>query len=526
MPRLFSSGRKDGILIIVLVVLAVFVSLPNLFSTNIDDLDSAHHLLDGYFFHDAFRDHPGSASYVIQYYKQYPALGFGYWPPLFPFSLGLLTSVAGDSVLVGRACILLWGIVFTLAFYALLRRQLPAWLSFCAAAACITVPGVSWSFNEIMLELPTLAVMCLALLAYLRARDHMDEPSSLLRGLITGAALAAVIYAKQPAFFLYLAILVDVVMKPALLRKKETWISIATLVILAIPLGLFTLKYGHANIAQSVGSGTNLIMPNYKTSPRWSFATWSFYPRISASCLNAVVVLLTVGALVLSAVSRRFREENRLWLGWLAFFYLTFSYYDNRLSRHATFWWPAWIALAAVFLYWVMNHSRKSVAMALPALFLISLPFQMVHASQRDLSDYRGQMPIVKRLFNRDPGNVLLLGPDKQTWVPFIREFDSARKVHVLRGENLVEAGWTMPEILQRFRIGTVLIEIPSDSASSEKQELEAEIVGLNSISTLIREADAHYARRGHDVLVLQYRYTGIKDDVMADVPLSDHSPK
>jgi 4-amino-4-deoxy-L-arabinose transferase-like glycosyltransferase len=524
MPRSFSFCRRDWISILFLTVFAVLVSLPGLRSTNIDDLDSAHHLMDGYFFHDAFRDHPTSAGYVIQYYKQYPALGFGYWPPLFPLSLGLLTSVAGDHVLVGRACMLLWGVAFTLAFYFLLRRQLPSWLSFCAAISCITVPGMIWSFNEIMLELPTLAVMCIALLLYLHARDQVNEPTSTLRGLGTGVALAAVIYAKQPAFFLYLAILFDVLATPALLRKKETWISVATLVFLAIPLAIFTLKFGHANIAQSVGSGTDTIMAGYKTSPRWSLATWSYYPGIAGSSLNFVVIVLGIGGLVWSFLSRSFREANRLWLGWFAFFYLTFSYYDNRQPRHATFWWPAWIALAAAALYVIINRSRRTVALLLPSIFLLPVPFQLVQARQKDFSDYHDQMPIVKQLFREgDPGNILLLGPDKQTWVPFIREFDSAREVHVLRGETLMEAGMPLQDILQKFRIGTVLMEVPSDPAG-EIQELQSEMTTLDNMPNLVRKDDAHFARRGRDVRVLQYRYTGIKDEVMSDVPLSHHT--
>jgi hypothetical protein len=60
----------------------------------------------------------------------------------------------------------------------------------------------------------------------------------------------------------------------------------------------------------------------------------------------------------------------------------------------------------------------------------------------------------------------------------------------------------------------------------SEKQRLDSLVSDLDSFHGLALKDKGHYARRGRDVLVLQYRYTGIKDDVMSEVPLSAHSLK
>ncbi|HEY0264014.1 MAG TPA: glycosyltransferase family 39 protein [Granulicella sp.] len=523
MPRSLASIRKDLIPILVLLVFAVIVSLPSLHATSIDDLDSAHHLMDGYFFRDLILDHPHSLSYVFNYYKQYPALGFIFWPPLFPFVLGLFALVAGDHVLVGRACIFFFGVIFTLAFYALLRRQFPTWLAFCATLSAITIPGLFWSFNQIKLELPTLAVMCLALLAYLHARDKVAEPSSIPRALFTALALAAVVYTKQPAYFLYLAIVLDVLCIPALLRKRETWVTVAALVIFIVPLALFTLKFGRANLAQSIGTNTKLIMSSYEAIPRWSFAAWSYYPRLVGSLLNPVVALLGIGGLILCMTSRSFRSANRIWLGWFFLFYLTFSFYDNRVPRHSSFWWPAWIVLATACLYGIMQRLPRSATLALPVLFLLPVPFQIAQGERHEYADFYGQMPIVQNLFSTgDPGNILIFGPDKQTWIAYIREADHERKTHVLRGESLLAAGFTLPEICRKFRVGTMLVEVPSGSASPDASEPQVGVSELNSIPGLSRGPDAHFTYAGHDVLVMQYRYTGIKDAVMPDIPLSN----
>src|ERR1039458_2066824 len=91
------------------------ISQPSLLSPDIDDLDSAHHLMDGYFFRDLIIDHPVShlPTYALNYYKQYPALGFIFWPPLFPFVLGLFCLVGGPHVLTARMCIAFFGLIFS-----------------------------------------------------------------------------------------------------------------------------------------------------------------------------------------------------------------------------------------------------------------------------------------------------------------------------------------------------------------------------------------------------------------------------
>ncbi len=523
MPRWIEALGRDTLARLGLVALVCFVSLPSLRSGNIDDLDSAHHLLDGYFFHDLASAHPVMhlEGWTLAYYKQYPALGFIFWPPLFPAVLGLFCVAGGDHVLTARVCLLCFGCLFALAFFALLRRQMPVWLAFCAAASALTVPGMVWSFEQIMLELPTLAVMCVALLAYLQVRDHAEEPTSVARALGCALALAAVIYTKQPAYFLYGAVALDALFVPRLVRKRETWILAAAMVVLCLPLVLFTVKFGHADLAQSVGNNTQLIMKDYRALPRWSVAAWTFYPRLAPTRLNPVVLVLGCMALGLAVVSRTFRRANILWLGWFGLAYLTFSFYDNRLARHSTFWWPAWIALAAACLQCVLVRLESRLpsrawAGALPVLFLLPIPWQVLRSRQQDYSDFRGQRPIVAGLFaDGDPGNVLLFGPDKQTFIALIREYDGQRRVHVLRGESLLATGRSLADVCRDYQISRVLVELAPAGSDEPRSESMSAAAGFQ------RLPDAQFRRRGAAVRVLEYRYTGPFAPQPAPVPLS-----
>jgi hypothetical protein len=510
--------RRDWIAVLALLLVTLAVALPSLRSTGIDDLDSAHHLMDGYFFYDLFRAHPHShlQQYVTHYYKQYPALGFIYWPPFFPFVLGIFCLVFGTHIFTARLCLLFFGAVFGVSFYAILRRSLPVWLSLTATVAAITVPGITWSFNKIMLELPTLAVMCVAVLAFYLVMDHREDGTSVSRGLLCGAACAAVVYTKQPAWFLYLALLVEALRHRRIFRKPEAWIVVAVTAVLCLPLVLFMLKFGHADLAESVGN--NIKFMGHSTLPRRSIASWVFYPALAWPLLNPLVWLLACGALVLAFLRPAFRRNHALWLAWFVFAYLTFSFYGNKDARYATFWWPAWIALAAACLQYVSLKVPRLYRFYLPLLFLLPVPWQLVNSWHQDYTDYRGEHPVVDNLFAKgSPGNVLVFGKDEQTFVALIREDDPGLQVHVLRGDSLLSDGLSVGDMCREYRIRTILVELPPLSTLAAYPGLQT-LSGTPQFDPL---PNGEFRRRGIPIRVIEFRYTGPMDPVMADVPLS-----
>ena len=374
------------------------------------------------------------------------------------------------------------------------------------------------------------------------------------RGLFAGVACAAVIYAKQPAWFLYPALALDAaVLHRHLFRKLETWIAVATIVVLCLPLALFTLKFGHANLAQSVGNNTQLIMGQYHALARWSLASWLFYPRMAWTSLNPVVVVLACAALILAVARPGFRRNNLLWLAWLFFAYLTFSFYDNKSWRHATFWWPAWIALAAACIQFAVRRlaaeSPRSdrplsgfpsplrlATIALPALLLLPIPWQLRHDLQQNYTEYRGQRSLVVPLFAGPvgPGNILLFGDDKQTFIALIREYDTGRRSSVLRGDALLDTaqtaggpavsksvnpGSSIPELCREYQIRTILVEAPP-SANDRSTAAEIRILQTDPAFTSL-ETGSFLLKRS-TVPVLVFRYNGPVNPTMADVPLSN----
>jgi hypothetical protein len=513
------SGAWNLIALVMILAFVVLVSKPTMLSPDIDDLDSAHHLVDGYFFRDLIVDHPTShlEAYALGYYKQYPAMGFIFWPPFFSFVLGLFCMVGGTHVLTARVCLLFFGVVFSWAFYAILRRRFSIWLSFSATIAAIVMPGLAWDFNQIMLEMPTLAMMCLAVLAYFHVIDHLEGKSSIGRGLLCGFLCAAVIYTKQPAWFLYPALMVDfLLLHRRFAAKAEVLVTIVTTFVLCLPLVAFTLTYGRADLSQAVIQDPRLKLAlNNHYLPRWSIEAWTFYPNYALSLVSPTVLLLLVGAIVYAFWNSRFRREYALWLAWFVLGYLTLSYYDNRRPRFAAFWWPSLIVLAAGFLWVMMERVPRKWAWALPLLLWVPVPFQLHENFTTDYTDYRGVQPPIDELFALgNPGNILTFGYDKQVFVAIIREHDVDRQVHIVRGERLLATGATLADVCRRYRIQTVLIELtPIDSMDNYKE--------LSNTSLFKPIEKSSFLRRRITMPVLGYRYLGPIDATMADIPLS-----
>ncbi len=517
--RLLSPG---GAAVVCILLLVGFLSSRSLHVSDFGLDDSARHVMDGYFFYDLVHDHPahGLGPYTLHYFRQYPSIGFVFWPPLFAAVLGAFCLVGGPHVLTARACMMFFGAVFGVSFYALLRRRFPVLLSFAATAAAMTVPGIGWSFEDIMLELPTLAMMCLATLAYFHLTDRLQQKTSVWRGLLCAVACAAVVYTKQPAWFLYGALLADfVVNHRRFVRKAEVWIAIAGTCLLCLPLALFMVRFGHDNFAQSVGSNTATIMRGFESLPRWSIAAWTFYPKLALSSLNLVVVLLALAALILAAVRPHFARENALWLTWFALAYLTFSFYDNRSERNATFWWPAWVALAAACLYALMQRVPVRFARFAPVALLLWVPVQAEQDVHTDPVYLHGQQAAVATMFaGGSPGNILVFGRDQYMFVTLVREHDPQRRSYVLRGDKLLDAGYSLDEICRQFRVGTVAVEVPSDVDPAAATGLQS----LRDGADFSPAGAANLDSAGTPYKLTLYRYLGPMDPAMAEVPLSN----
>ena len=227
----FAMNKKTELLVVLAILIGclLVVAKASLLNPQLGGLDEAHHVMDGIFFHDLFTDLPFSElkSYPYNYYKQYPALGFLFWPPFFPAIEGIVFMVSGIDLLSAQISILLFAILLSACFYLILRKQMPLLPALAGTVLLISTPGLYQYFNVVMLEVPTLAMMALTLLIYSNITDASPNARRWWHWQLLAVVAAMSLYTKQTAFILFPAILLDLLLNHrSLLKEKAAWLGL------------------------------------------------------------------------------------------------------------------------------------------------------------------------------------------------------------------------------------------------------------------------------------------------------------
>ena len=513
---MLSHPRSNLAAVLGLLLVVLYLSWDGLSQPTIEGIDGAHHVMDGVFFRDFYVDLPFDSlgSYPFDYYAQYPALGFIFWPPVYPMVEGLFFLLAGEiNLFVSQLCMLFFACMAMLAGFFLLRPRFGPGLS---CLAMISLFGISEFIkyqNQVRLEVPTIAVGLCFLLSY---QGLLSRAKPEYWRLCCFSLLGAIaIYTKQTAFPILLAVCLDLLLhRRQLLRQPRFLASGAALVLLLVPLALFTLKYGKSNIAQSVGSGTATIMEGYESAARFSLESWLFYPSGLWEFVNPLILLLAVLGSVLCITQREFRRANTLWLAWAACFYLAFSYFDNRTLRFTVLLYPPLVFLAAGALQWLLQLPRLAAkrTLILGCLLLASGGLALRNESRHVLAGFRDVGAVMAPLkIEAARGNLAYLGRFRQLFVYHFRKEDPRREHHFLQADDILSGQPELLEQLSKYRVQYILVE------STQLEMLER----LRAAPEGIRVHAEHELHSPRESLKLTiFEFTGELAPTMAAPPL------
>jgi 4-amino-4-deoxy-L-arabinose transferase-like glycosyltransferase len=158
-------GKKDyvGHVLVTLVALAIFIMSISRSGLWFPDMPS--HALNGIFYKDMIEErgflHP--KSYAERYYVQYPSLTVGMYPPIFYLTEALSFKILGLSPLSARLTVLLFTLIGINVFLLMCRLWFPVWLSVLATVLLLLQPSMLFGQQNVMLEIPFLAVSMIAL---------------------------------------------------------------------------------------------------------------------------------------------------------------------------------------------------------------------------------------------------------------------------------------------------------------------------------------------------------------------------
>ena len=511
-------GTWTRVLPLLLIALfALSICWHSLSSTRIDDMDSAHHIMDGIYFRDLMHDLAFAhvVSYTYNYYEHYPALSLLIYPPVFGAVEGTVFLASGSvDMRVSRWTVLGFGVLLACLLYRLLEPRWGSAAALLGVLLLLSTPLISLLYNEVMLEVPAVAMALLAVFAYL----HMvrtPEPSW-KAVVVFAVAAAAAVYTKQTAGFVYAPLAVDLVVNHrALLRNRRVWIGAALVLVFLLPLAAFTYKFGRFQLVQSIGTDQHLI-PAYGFTglfpERWTVAAWLFYPRMLLR-ENPLMLVAGLAAAVICVRDREFFKANVIWLAWVVAWYLCFGYFLNKRDRMAFLWLPGLAALTAAVLWWCSRRSKAG-------WWLYLLPCAMIAANAP--AAYRAAEPgfigvpaLVEKIgISRTPGNIAYFGRYHQTIVPFVRKADTTRQSYILRGTRILRASSGLADAFYRFRVRYVVVDEVTAGADREQ------IVHLETTGALAPVDTGEFTMDGkvHPTRIL--RYTGPIAPEMATIPL------
>lgn len=451
MLQQFYQGHRP-LIIILSTLIALCFSISGLLTPSIEGLDSSHNVMDGLFFYDLLSQDLWDMQslgellhYPLNYHKQYPALGFVYWPPFWPAVESIFFGLFGSTLLAAQLSITFFTLIFCLSFVSICSRVINVWLSFATLVALFTTREFFFSANTIMRDMPAVATMTATLWTALKWQES-TTPKRWLGLLVVVATIS--IYTKQTTSLMLLAIASALlIQRPSTFKEKPTLVAMLSFSILALPLIVFTLTTANANLGQSFGSNTTAIVQGYKGLDRWSMEGWTYYCKWFFRESPGLTLLALVG---LYSIYRRVRGKTAslveiTLITWLVLFYVLFSFFDNKSARFTTLVMPAISILAAISINDIIQ-SRTTlskvprIAIGIFLILMLSIP----HA-------YKTYNAMIPRMKNIDKATTLILnqtkntktddciaytGKFKQVFVQSIRRQDLDRRLSIVDGAD------------------------------------------------------------------------------------------
>lgn len=316
--------------------------------------DSFHHLMNGIFVHDALCDPVAAISDPLEfgknYYRHYPAVNLGYYPPVFPMLEAVTMSVVGVSSFAGQLTVLLFALCMALFAFAWFRLRLDRWWAFAAAAVLVATPTMVYWGRDIMLEIPALAFMLGGMWGF-ESAIRADKPSwrsCLVCGLCTAMALLT----KQHALLLFGVYGISIVTTRRWkhLLNPRVVVALAIMGIAGAAITLMTLKVGGAAVGHTLGLNRQHV------AQRFNAGQWLYYLRVLPEIVTWPTLVLAVVGLIV-AVRKKVPHTSVL-VAWIIVFYIMHSYFRGQTYRYGCLWIPPFVMLGAIGLrhLWVSGE--------------------------------------------------------------------------------------------------------------------------------------------------------------------------
>jgi 4-amino-4-deoxy-L-arabinose transferase-like glycosyltransferase len=408
-------------------ILCIFLTAPT--DLNYWWSDAGSHALNGALIHDfiASGNFTNAYAFAVDYYSRYPALTLGIYPPFFPVVEAAVFAVTGFSQFAAQLTVSLFSVLLAFFLYQLMRTAAPSLLAATAVLVLFSMPGVLLWSRQVMLEIPTCALLTGS--AYFLIRYLRDSRISQL--IFAILSFAAAVYTKQTAGFAIVPFTIAIIWFRGftVLRERNFWIAAALAIILIMPLALFTVVVASHNInVATSGVGEERMLGS---------ETLFWYAVNLPEVTGILPIVAALGYLVTSAVRGWGSPRERLICGlmilWFIGDYVFISVIAHREERYALFLTVP-VAILAVFFLARLLPER----LALPVALLLAVAAFAAAIVTQPVPRIDGYKQVAQFVVQELPkgGVVLFHGHRSANFVLALREIGSDDPIRVLRAEK------------------------------------------------------------------------------------------
>jgi len=474
-----------------LAVLAAVVFSKDIHVGGIRDRDGAVHAMDGALIYDWVRVGPAAwlnpVAFAVQQYTRYPCLGIvGVYPPGFALAEAAVFAVAGVSVVSARLTVVLFGLLAVAGCWLFVRRFASDVAALLAAASLIGMPMTVALARQVMLEMPTLAV--LIWLAWAADR-YVARPTWRRLLPVVALAVAGPLF-KQNAIFIVpvLGVAALCLCRAGKLPWPHLLVGASAMV---LPLCLY---YGWAMAFQGAATHMARTFTNDTASMSAAF-TWSsltFYLRTLPQRAGPVILgLAGIGA----ALSLR-RGGWRAWLlaGWFVAVYALQTLLVEKTDRYLFFaYFPmaVWVGMAAEALLRLVRPAPvRGPLVALAILALAAVGYSVPIKYRPDFTE------LVRNYADRMRGGVILVEANRDTCFVLAARSVLGRQAGVIvRGSKLlyscasgvewnfashVSSRADVAALLDRFAFDLIFVERGNRAGLAEIEYLREELASTS----------------------------------------------
>lgn len=453
--------------VIAMLVLAGLVAIQYGLLPKTGDIwwsDASRHALNGAFVLDAMRSLPihHLVEFATDYYRKWPGLTIGFYPPLFYLEIAASYAAFGVSEAAALVPEMLSLLLLAWGTYRLAQNWMDRRFALAAAMLLAGAPGVGFWGRQVMLDIPAYAWIMWAAVLQLR---YLRNGHAATLYLAVICAVAAVYTKYNAAFF-------PVVMAAATLawHRQRPVASATTLkaaalgVLLLLPLTVMFAAAATYNITQAEWVGA--------ASGRWSLGQLTYYARVMPDVLSWPVVLLTLlFCLTYRWVRREWpvRADAAYLLIWFLVGYVFYTMIVLKEPRHVLFITGPVVILAVLAIERAFAIAQRAIGWRKDwgsrlALALAALTFATttIKDPPPDIHGVRQAAQDVARVAPQDT-NVAFWGWFDGTFIYAMRAYAGRPDLGVVR----------LNKVLVDYTIGLGRGFVPQDlSAEQIKQEL------------------------------------------------------